>query len=58
VRGYVLATGGAAVLLALAHLARILMEGTQLLGQPAFLLATLASIGIAVWALLLLRDLR
>jgi hypothetical protein len=58
VRGYVLATGGAAVLLALAHLARILMEGTHLLGQPAFLLATLASIGIAVWALLLLRDLR
>jgi hypothetical protein len=53
VRGYVLTTGAAALLLALAHLARIVAEGTHLLGQPTFLLATLASIGI--WAVLLLR---
>ena len=56
VRRYVLTTGTAALLLALAHLARILAEGTHLLGQPAFLLATLASIGIGIWAILLLRK--
>ena len=55
-RGYVLTTGAAALLLALAHLARILAEGTHLLGQPAFLLATLVSIGIGIWAVLLLRK--
>jgi hypothetical protein len=55
VRSYIVTTGAAAVLLALAHLARIFVEGTHLLGQPAFLLSTVASIGIAVWALALLR---
>ena len=55
-RSYLVTTGTAAVLLALAHLARIFVEGTQLLGQPAFLLATVASVGIGVWALLLLRK--
>ena len=55
-RSYVITTGAAALLLALAHLARIFVEGTHLLGQPAFLLATVASIGIGIWALLLLRK--
>jgi hypothetical protein len=55
VRSYILTSGAAAVLLALAHCARIFVEGTHLLGQPAFLLSTVASIGIALWALALLR---
>jgi hypothetical protein len=42
------------VLLVLAHLARIFVEGSHLLRQPAFLLATVASVGIGVWAFVLL----
>jgi hypothetical protein len=57
-RSYIVTTGAAAVLLALAHLARIFVEGTHLLGQPVFLLATVASVGIGAWALVLLRKLR
>lgn len=55
-RGYVVTTGAAALLLALAHLARLLAEGTHLLGQPAFLLATAVSMGIGIWAVVLLRK--
>ena len=53
-RRYIVITGAAAVLLALAHLARIFVEGSHLLRQPAFLLATVASVGIGVWAFVLL----
>jgi hypothetical protein len=35
---------------------RIFVEGTHLLGQPAFLLATVASVGIGIRVLLLLRK--
>jgi hypothetical protein len=56
VRGYIVTTGAVAVLLALAHLARIFVEGPHLLRQPVFLLATVASVGIGVWALVLLRK--
>ena len=50
-RSYIVTTGSAAALLALTHLARIFVEGSHLLHQPAFLLATVASVGIGVWAL-------
>jgi hypothetical protein len=56
VRRYIVTTGAAAVPLALAHLARIFVEGSHLLSQPAFLLATVASVSIGVWALVLLRK--
>ena len=55
-RRYIVTTGAAAVLLALAHLARIFVEGSHLPRQPGFLLATVASVGIGVWALVLLRK--
>ena len=55
-RRYIVTTGAAAVLLALAHIARIFVEGSHLLRQPAFLLATVASVGIGVWAFVLLRK--
>jgi hypothetical protein len=53
---FVVSAGAAAVLLALAHLARIFVEGSHLLRQPTFLLATVASVGIGVWAFALLRK--
>jgi hypothetical protein len=56
VRRYVVTTGAAALLLALAHMARIFVEGSHLLRQPGFLLATVASVGIGVWGLVLLRK--
>jgi hypothetical protein len=56
VRTYIATTGAAAALLALAHLARTFVEGSHLLRQPAFLLATVASVGIGVWAVVLLRK--
>ena len=49
-RRYIVITGAAAVLLALAHLARIFLEGSHLLRQPAFLLATVASVSTGAWA--------
>jgi hypothetical protein len=56
VRRYIVTTGAAAVLLAVAHLARIFVEGSHLLHQPAFLLATVVSVGIGAWAFVLLRS--
>jgi hypothetical protein len=55
-RSYVVTTGAIAVLLVLAHLARIFVEGTRLLSEPDFVLATVASVGIGGWALVLLRK--
>ena len=53
-RSYVMTTGILAGLLALAHLWRVLEEGTHLATDPWFVLATLAAAALAVWAFRLL----
>jgi hypothetical protein len=57
VRAYLVTTGAAFALLALAHVARLFDEGTHLVREPIFLLTTIAAIGVCVWAVLLLKQL-
>jgi len=53
-RTYIGITGLVFALLFAAHVARIWIEGTQLLSKPIFIVTTLASLGLSVWAVLLL----
>lgn len=54
-RAYVLTTGIAFALLVIAHAARIAAEGLQLAKDPFFMIATIVSAGLCVWAGSLLR---
>lgn len=53
-RSYVMVTGAAFALLALAHLARLWMEGASPLGNPFFVGSTALSGAFCVWAIVLL----
>ena len=58
VRAYVLTTGSAFGLIALAHALRVLSEGWPLILQPIFALTSIASASICVWAIALLKRRR
>jgi hypothetical protein len=49
-RAYVITTGTIFGLIAAAHVARILDEGTRLLTEPFFMVLTLLAAGMAAWA--------
>ncbi len=53
-RCYVAATGIVFALLVAAHVARLFAEGSGLLREPFFIGTSLASLALAVWALVLL----
>jgi hypothetical protein len=53
VRRYVIATGIAFALIFLAHVARVFAEGTAILREPMFILTSILSLGLAVWAVFL-----
>jgi hypothetical protein len=55
-KAYIVTTGAAFGLLALAHIARIFQEGAHLITEPIFLLTTVGSVGICVWAIIILRQ--
>jgi hypothetical protein len=55
VRLYVTVTGIIFALLVAAHLWRVAVESPALARQPDFLIITLLSAGLSVWALRLLR---
>jgi hypothetical protein len=55
---YIIITGAAFGLLALAHFARIMLEGAHVALNPIFLLTTIGSITLCVWAVLLLKHLK
>ncbi len=55
---YVVVTGIVFALLAVAHIARIIMEGAQVLFEPIFLFTSVVSIGIMLWAIILLERAR
>ena len=57
-KAYLVSTGSLFALLVAAHIARVAEEGTHLLKEPFFVLVTLASAWLSVWALLLLRTAR
>jgi hypothetical protein len=54
-RAYVMTTGAVFGLITLAHVLRILAEGSHLLREPVWVLLTLATAGLCVWAWRLLR---
>jgi hypothetical protein len=57
-KAYIVTTGAASGLLAVAHVARIVEEGVRLIAEPIFLVTTLASVGICAWAIILIRRYR
>ena len=56
-KSYIVTTGGAFGLLALAHIARMFEEGAHLIREPIFLLTTVGSVSVCVWAIILLKKL-
>ena len=57
-KAYILTTGIIFGLLLLSHVARVIAEGSYLIREPIFVLTTLASAAVFVWALALLRRVR
>jgi len=47
---YVITTGVVFALLTLAHVLRVIQEGSQLARDPVFILMTFASAALAIWA--------
>jgi hypothetical protein len=56
-KAYVITTGTIFGLITIAHVARILDEGTRLLTEPFYLLLTLLAAGMVVWAWRVLQAL-
>lgn len=54
-RYYVMATGTAFGLLALAHIARVFVEGPHIASSPVFVVTTIGSIAFCAWAVWSLR---
>jgi hypothetical protein len=57
-KAYVIASGGIFTLLTLAHIVRIFIEGHHFLTEPVFILFTLISAALSIWAWLVLRRLK
>lgn len=54
-KAYVITTGTLFGLLVLAHLWRIVAEGSRLAADPDFVIATVAATALCLWAAWLLR---
>ncbi len=54
-RAYVITTGAIFGLLTVAHIWRIVAGETHLAREPVFLLFTVASVALCIWAWLVLR---
>jgi hypothetical protein len=55
-RTYVLASGVIFLVLALAHAARLVAEGSGPLHNPLFVASSLLGLGMAMWAAVILRS--
>lgn len=53
-RCYVIATGIVFAIIFVLHIARIFAEGTWLLREPMFILTSVLSLGMAIWAVVLI----
>jgi hypothetical protein len=56
-KAYLLTSGSIFGLITLAHVLRVVAEGTDLLGDPWYLALTLAALALCLWAFRLLRAL-
>jgi hypothetical protein len=54
-KAYLVTTGVVFGLITLAHIVRIVMEGSHLLKEPLYVVLTLVAAGLSVWAWRLLR---
>jgi len=54
-KAYVISTGSLFALITLVHVWRVIAEGPQLLTSPWWILTTVISAGLSVWAWRLLR---
>jgi hypothetical protein len=57
-KAYLITTGTVFGLITAAHIWRISLEGTQLAMDPIFILLTLMSVALCVWAFWLLKRVR
>jgi len=55
VKAYLLTTGVVFGLITVAHVVRLLAEGAQLAADPWYIILTVATAALCVWAALLLR---
>ena len=54
-KAYVITTGIVFALIVVAHVARVMAEGAQLLKEPSFIFTSLLSVALCVWAWRVLR---
>ncbi len=54
-KAYLVTTGVVFGLITLAHIVRMVMEGPHLLKEPLYVVLTLVTAGLSVWAWRLLR---
>jgi hypothetical protein len=52
-RAYVATTGAMFALIVVAHIARLAVEGRHAFHSPVFIVASLLSVGILVWSVLI-----
>lgn len=56
-RAYILTSGAIFGLITIAHLLRMVMEGRHLVTEPVYILLTIASAALAIWAWRVLAQL-
>lgn len=56
-KAYIITTGIIFGLITVAHIVRFVMEGSRLAGEPVFILLTLLSAALCIWAWQVLRRL-
>ena len=49
-KAYIITSGIIFALLTVAHVLRVMAEGAHLAAEPFFILTTLASVGMSIWA--------
>jgi hypothetical protein len=52
---YIITSGCIFALIAIAHIARIATESTNILREPLFLILTLLAAAVSIWAFVVLR---
>ena len=56
-KAYVITTGAIFAFITIAHIVRLATESTRLLTEPIFVLFTILSAALTIWAFLILRRL-
>lgn len=56
-KAYIITTGVIFALITIAHIVRLVLESTRVLTEPIYVVFTILSAAIAIWAVMLLRRL-